>query len=701
MSTYKKGKFKIHVPVVTHPKITILCLFLLFSFSAYGQGPPTPTEVWTKGIEASKDGDLDRALNLWKNAVKRGLDPDPRIGFSYIEMVTSQELRDRYKEASAIYFWGLSGCTEKYTEELELELERLKPITGNKTFKQWRRELKDDPVTACESLVNFWELTDLTVTTKYNERLVEHWERIAYAQKNYNRNTSSAYDADERALVYVKLGEPDHIRSGTLHFNNSLVRGWAQDGMELQVSSNTSLINPLTSAGGAGDSANSVARRQEYLSQMAFKEFLAENVLKEARLLHRYPYYEIWVYREVGPDVNDNIIYIFGEDGDTGEFRMQRSLEDMIPNSAFRRDPTDRTQITPGLLLQMLFYEQTSIADNFFADAFQELEKNLFTMNSFNPQTSFMIRSQKTSQLRFRQYKAPREKSTYLEALPDIGLNIHQYRMLDENSRPYLATFVESQPHKAYFFDQLKSSSGNSRGYRLYHYVKVENAEGTKLKKQGRVAPIYLQGSGNINEMESSQAYFKVPNISEGNRQVFSAELHDVNRDSTRIREVLFPSNIRGIGKLELEQPKPLSDAPDKLEVSEILLGVDQGEEALYEKGPTSFKVLHDNVIPANENMMIHLEVYNLTSHSSAPNQFEVEYQVNKRKRSVFQRLFGGSSEKVRLTLNFETFDSFHKNDLEVATAEFEPGKYRLSLIISEPHTGQNIKREIEFEIEE
>lgn len=683
-------------------KILSLPFLLLVSVYTYAQSPPDTENYWEKGVEARENGEYAKALSLWESAMEDNQVPDPRAGFSYIELVTDQELREFYKDASAMYATGLSGCTDDFTDELKEEIERVKPIVREEVYKQWRRSLKDNPEEVCKSLSNFWEKIDPTATTPYNERLIEHWERIAYSRENFRRGRRSAYNADERAPVYVKLGAPDYIRKGTLQFNSSLVRAWAQDGMELHTSFNTSGSSPsVMGDSGLNDSASMANRQRQYLMERVMKEVMAENIMKNARLQHRYPYHEIWVYRELLPETGENVIYIFGEDGNTGEFRMLRSIEEMIPNSAFRTTPVDRTPISPGFLLQMLFYEQTSIADHYFADAFNELQNNLFSLNNFNSRISYSIRHRKASQLRFLQYKAPQEKSTYLEEMPDIDLKVYQYRMLNEKNRPYLATFVESQPQKAFFFDQLKRREFDDSGYLLYHYSRLADTGNDVLDKQFTASQIFYEGSGNVDDMQKSATYFEIPYKSRDAEQVFSVELHNQNSDSSKLGEAVFPENIRAVSKIDKKQPKPLSVDPDELEVSDIVVGVAGEAENQHVRGPTTFKVLHDRVIPANQNMMVHFEVYHLTANSPGINRFEVEYQVNQKKSNIFQRIFGGSSEKVKLTLNFETAESFYVSDLEVATSPFEPGSYELSLRITEPLTGQTVEREVDFEISE
>lgn len=97
---------------------------------------------------------------------------------------------------------------------------------------------------------------------------------------------------------------------------------------------------------------------------------------------------------------------------------------------------------------------------------------------------------------------------------------------------------------------------------------------------------------------------------------------------------------------------------------------------------------------------MIHFEIYHLRtdSISQTPGPFEVQYKVRPKNRNFFQRLFKNSN-KTSLTLNFETFESTYKTDLEIDTSSFDPGSYVLELKALERSTGREVSRQIEFEI--
>ena len=56
----------------------------------------------------------------------------------------------------------------------------------------------------------FWIRTDPSPLTQVNERLIEHYRRVAYARVNFGEGR---FPWDDRGEVYVRFGAPDHISS--------------------------------------------------------------------------------------------------------------------------------------------------------------------------------------------------------------------------------------------------------------------------------------------------------------------------------------------------------------------------------------------------------------------------------------------------------------------------------------------------------
>ena len=120
---------------------------------------------------------------------------------------------------------------------------------------------------------SFWVNIDPTPTTVTNERLLEHWQRIAHARKNFRNNKNTVYGTDDRGLIYVKYGEPERITRGSLGTKRADFKVWTdflQDGEETF----------------AADATRRTGTRQRAAKQ----SFL----MGEIDRFNNYPEYEIW-----------------------------------------------------------------------------------------------------------------------------------------------------------------------------------------------------------------------------------------------------------------------------------------------------------------------------------------------------------------------------------------------------------------------
>lgn len=647
--------------------------------------------IWERGKKGVKQGDYDRALKIWESArmdtFKGKSSSDPRIGFDYIALVTEQKLVNYYQTASDMYFWALKGCrdTKEVRNALKKEMARLEPIASEKTFQRWERLLIKEAPMACRAIRNFWKSKDPTLASDYNERLLEHWRRIAYAREHFTRNRTTVYDADDRALIYVRHGKPDYKRDGIIHFRNSSVRGWVHDIMELHMDERRYYNRRDTSGSGR------VSRTLEYL----IKREEIENYVKEARILHNYPTFEIWVYHSyVGRGEKENLIYIFGTDGASGSFGLRRSMEDLLSGRAFQQEGRI---LSPGLLLQMMAYEQLLSVDNYFGEVLNELESQVYSSNGLHHLTSFAVRSSYRHELRRRQYQAPTERWRIENELPSVELNIYQYRHLNDMNEPYLASYIKAMPRNVFFLSPGLSDNLAPENYSLRYYAAVFDQRDNMRGFRSYQAPAYTKGMGNVNPMRESVAYVKMPHFLYKTDQVFTLELRHKSENIHTIHSGVIDETLKAIGKAKLPQPDPLVTSEQQLEMSDLILGVADSTLTNY-TGPAHFKVKHEGKIDKNENLMVHFEVYHLQVPENSQSSFKVEYQVTPRKRNLFERIFGGG-EEVGLTLHYESEKSYYKTDLEIVTSSFDPGKYKLILKAIEPSTNREVNREVSFEI--
>lgn len=272
-----------------------LLLLALSLAQAGGHAQPTaPVQTtagdpWQRGLDLIDDGNVEGALLLWieaRDSLTAAGAEDPRIGTRFIEMVANHDLGNFAEAGTDMFYWGLSGrgpFREEIRDEILAEGRRTFALADSLLADYWARSGREDPEALALAIKRFWIERDPTPTTPANERLVEHWQRIVHARRNFAFNRSSPYRTDDRGILYVRYGEPDRITRGHLGIN-------------------------------------SADRRSHGISDEDWARF------------DRQPQYEIWRYAR--PYERDFHYYLFGNLDGTGPFQHVEGLHRIIPSNA-------------------------------------------------------------------------------------------------------------------------------------------------------------------------------------------------------------------------------------------------------------------------------------------------------------------------------------------------------------------------------
>ena len=123
-----------------------------------------------------------------------------------VQAVEAQAVRD-YAKAQTLFEDYIATLPEKeqslYRDLAQVALPDDLEIYRDAS-KEKRAELAD----------RFWQRVDPSPLTKANERLIEHYRRVAYARHQYGQ---VAFPWDDRGEVYVRFGAPDHAsKSGDI-----------------------------------------------------------------------------------------------------------------------------------------------------------------------------------------------------------------------------------------------------------------------------------------------------------------------------------------------------------------------------------------------------------------------------------------------------------------------------------------------------
>lgn len=644
-----------------------------------------------RGLEAEQAGDIEGALDIWLNAKATVEHPSTAIGSNYVRLVTEQEMTDYYTVASAMYLWGLTAEEVAPNREgLEQEIAFISPLLSEDRQKEWRTLLEENDPKIYREMEQWWKRVDPTPQSPYNERLVEHWERIAYAREHFRSGDSSVYGTDDRGVTWVRYGEPERKFAKTFNISG---------GDAYSVTDQLLTLWKL----GEPDARHTFARAME-------------NAVNE--LFLPPPRYEVWIYDAEYLGTEESLLKIFGE-VQGGPIQHVRTLDELIPNSAYTLTSRFAYQgaggkidfpINPAMILQELIYRETASMDPTLGRNYSQLNSRLFSYNGGNPpgkQYTQVVKQEHIHEEEQRLNEAPPETSTIAKDVGMIPLDIFQYRMLDEQNRPVFATFIESQPQQRFLEDLAMNQDAMMEGlddeaqvqtindsYQLFHGVQLRSESGEILTGTRLQSTLVIDGD----DMQvTSGSAFTIPFVSQNTEQHFFAELHNRHQNSAPRFETPFPDYLRGLGRESNAQPEPLNPDPSQLAMSDLILGYDLKENASGNSF-LPFVVSNDREIPEGETLAVHFEIYHLESDADGIRRFSIDYEI----RPV--NFLGWTQERqdqLSLTLNFEHDLSRFEENLEVEAANLEPGRYVLRLNTTDSNSGQEVRREIEFTVVE
>jgi len=671
---------------------------------------PSDEKLYQMGVQLLEQGEVEKALNIWMGARNKLEKPDVRIGFRFIETVSARELEKYYRMADIMYHWALrEEITSHNRSYFEMELERLAPILERGVQKKWKAYLEKNSELLGRSISEYWKNLDPTPLTNYNERLIEHWMRLAYIKEHFTRDAGNFAEADARAEVYLKYGAPDVNRSGVLAFKTA------------------EIINLINQVRGVSPG---VERKIE----------------TSARSLHSDYHYKIWIYHDIKTLSNEELVFLFGNrTGEEAPYRKFEGAADFVPAQAYSRardyrssglsSGTAQFPFTVGTLMHIMYLNQLSAKANIFASRYADLaseyDKALTVIQGVSFGTSKLVVSggrneSKKEQFEFkkRESAAPPEKSRDADLIPKIESGLMQRRFLDKDGQTYMYLFAKSSLDSTIVIDlihnnkkdaesnafqyNLNDTAGenkkdgkqpeyNTDNYTIKHGITVKNNNEEVAMREVVEAMAYNARTDSLKIFATS--VFKLNYKPEKTSQVtFSAELHNNNPNTEPLVKTAFPSSLRGMENKKLPLIEPLN--ADRPELSDLLLGYNYLEDRDSElKFP--FTLSYDNTIPRGESLVFYVEAYNLPGENGIY-EGDLTYKIVSQKDNVIQKVFGKwNNEQTSITMKLKSDKPSYKNAVEVETASYKPGDYKLILSLElQDKAEEQVTREVEFTIE-
>lgn len=652
--------------------VRVVLIALSFAFLGASQAIASdpefdPTRYYELGKERHNAGDWQEALRIWMTAITDSnfVDPDPRLGLSFIELITEKELKNMYKSASLLYLWGMTATELKpYATEMEVEVERIKPLISEDRYREWRNKLRNDDISIYTDIRAFWLSMDPTPMQQPNERLLEHWERIAFARKHFTKNFTSAYGTDDRGLIYVRYGKPDRQHGGFLMPEDTEVRSKLVE------------LNAMTPA----------------IRQEGLETLFAQQQQNAMRAMFQPSEYEVWIYNLI--DRKGTGTFIFGTPGDGGRYGLRRSMDEFIPRNAFRtpiQSPgsDNYNQMVAGNLIELGIYRDLAAVDPYFATTFVDLERtwSQYTSGAVSAESYKNISMNTTAANRLRDNQSllsqSRSEFEKLYAPLDNAINIYRVLNIDEpayiivnRTDPSLATAVDAR--------QMNNSE-TSRSYALRDAIAVFD-ENWKVLSYIEENPT-LRLESNTMTVHAENSTFLVPdNINAIKNIRFSSELYRLGTQQ------MFRSDenavIIGASNIELTLPVPLK--PRTFEVSDIML-VDPIIESPGAR--SQYKILPGNSIRPRGSLGMYFEVYNVPENLEGFRDYTVRYTI-----SEPSRIRRNGRQRVQISASFRSDGQTGSEMLEIDTSKLKAGSYICRLDF-ETSNGQKIVREFNFTV--
>jgi len=626
-----------------------------------------PNRYYELGKERQNAGDWQEALRIWMTAITDSnfVDPDPRLGISFIQLITEKELKNMYKSASLLYLWGMTATELKpFATDIELEVERIKPLISEDRYRDWRNRLRNDDSTIYSEIRSFWLSVDPTPMQQPNERLLEHWERISYARKMYTKNFSSAYETDDRGLIFVRYGKPDRQHGGFLMPEDTEVRSKLVE------------LNSMTPE----------------IRQQGLESIFAQQQANAMRAMFQPSEYEVWIYNLI--DKKGTGTFIFGTPGDGGRFGLRRSMDEFIPRNAFRtpiQSPgsDNYNQMVAGNLIELGIYRDLAAVDPYFATTFVDLERtwSQYTSGAVSAESykNISMNTTAANRLRDNQNMLNQSRSDFDKKYVPLDNDINIYRVLNDNQPAYIIV-NNTDPSLATAVDSRQmNNTETSRSYALRDAIAVFD-ENWKVLSYIEENPTLRLESSTMTVYADNSTFLIPDNISSIKNIRFSSELYRLGTQQ------MFRSDenavVIGASNIELNLLQPLKT--NSFEVSDIML-IDPIIESPGTR--SQYKVLPGNSIRPRGSLGMYFEVYNAPENVEGFRDYTVRYTILES-----SKLRKGGKQRVQISASFRSDGPFGSEMLEIDTSKLKAGSYVCRLDF-ESTIGEKIVREFNFTV--
>lgn len=531
-------------------------LFLLFQTISFAQSTDQQKYASLELQQEATIQDTLRQFSTRANSLWSQQESDLNFATDFLSIISRTAAETYYKQASIYYFWSLKNARfDTGQKAIEQEVNRLLPLVSDSTQKKWRQYLDQKDPKLFNSIYGFWTVRDPYSSTPVNERLIEHWKRIEYAQANFNENDNSVYGTDERGVYYVRMGSPDKLVRKNIYLNG--------------------VIDPVGF---------------QYIS------FELGNVVQTD--------VEIWEYKTE----DDSYLYMFGKKDGIGEFGLRKNVMELVDSQGLRVEVAGGNFMSPSKLrrlservAQVGLYNILAPYHPFFDQMYKRLETSLYNSSLNSSIISRYLQSSFTAEaLMLQNYytqieQAPRSDTDLKYSNEYLATRTQVFRSLNSNNKNEYLFSIQPVPG-----ENIQSYDSHFLSNKLFIYDDEWKllSEIDDLKKVDEES-IKLSATYQIDESALENDIY------------FSSELIDTSRNSMTLPGKINSKTtaiVASTGKEKLSFPEPLN--PDQpLLISDIIMGPQQ--EGNFEARVPIIPSL-DYKFEEGSDIMVYFETYNI-----------------------------------------------------------------------------------------
>ncbi|MDP6039993.1 MAG: GWxTD domain-containing protein, partial [Candidatus Latescibacteria bacterium] len=143
-------------------------------------------------------GNQAKAARIFAGLIRAGGEVGTK---AYLEMALMSQMARNFDASEKLF--------ERYIDRLpDNEKETFFDIALVATKEEWAIFESTSDSLKPGVVRRFWASRDPAPLSRANERLIEHYRRVAYALRSFSKGQ---FPWDDRGEVYVRLGDPDHV----------------------------------------------------------------------------------------------------------------------------------------------------------------------------------------------------------------------------------------------------------------------------------------------------------------------------------------------------------------------------------------------------------------------------------------------------------------------------------------------------------